>query len=123
MSESKIRRFDDAAWHVPVSNRDEIDWDTEPTPDEAARKFLIEGEGGFYLQSVRIPPSFEAPLHHHDHAEIFLVLEGKCSFNGEPMRAHDCTVVEAGEDYSFKAGPGGVTFLVTRKGLANYNEA
>ena len=123
MSDSQIRRFDEVAWHVPVSKREDIDWHTPPGPDEAGRKFLVDGEGGFYLQAVRIPPSFEAPVHSHDHAEIFLGLEGECSFNGEPMRARDCTVVEAGQDYSFKAGPGGVTFLVTRKGVASYREA
>jgi mannose-6-phosphate isomerase-like protein (cupin superfamily) len=123
MSDSRIRRFEDVSWHVPVSKREDIDWDHAPADDEAGRKFLIDGEGGFYLQAVRIPPSFEAPLHHHDHAEIFLVIEGDCSFNGESMNARDCTVVEAGQDYSFKAGPQGVTFLVTRQGAASYQEA
>lgn len=123
MSASRIHRFDDVSWHVPVSRREDIDWSHEPGGDEAGRKFLIEGEGGFYLQAVRIPPAFEAPLHHHDHAEIFLVIEGSCMFNGEEMRARDSTVVEAGEDYSFEAGPEGVTFLVTRQGKASYQEA
>jgi hypothetical protein len=84
MSDSRIRRFEDVSWHVPVSKREDIDW---------------------------------------DHAEIFLVIEGDCSFNGESMNARDCTVVEAGQDYSFKAGPQGVTFLVTRQGAASYQEA
>ena len=47
-----------------------------------ARKLLAQGDAGFYAQVVRFPPDFEAPVHSHDHAEIFMVLEGSCDFDG-----------------------------------------
>lgn len=116
-------RFDDVPWHVPVSDRADIDWDHVPGPDEAGRKFLVDGEGGFYVQAVRIPPGFTAPVHRHSHAEVFMVVQGDCTFDGAPMGPLDCTVVEAGQDYTFTAGPGGVVFVVTRQAIASYSEA
>ena len=44
----------------------------------AARRFLAQGDGGFYTQVVRMPPGFDAPVHSHDHSEVFMVLEGSC---------------------------------------------
>jgi quercetin dioxygenase-like cupin family protein len=118
----KIQRFDEVRWHVPVSRREDVDYDTEPPDAEPGRKFLVDGEGGFYVQAVRIPPDFTAPVHSHSHAEVFMVVAGECTFNGEAMKALDCTVVEAGSDYSFTAGPDGVTFMVTRQAIASYTE-
>lgn len=118
-----MRKFDDIEWHVPVSNRDDIDWSHVPGPDEAGRKFLVDGEGGFYVQAVRIPPGFTAPVHRHSHAEVFMVVAGECTFDGERMGPLDSTVVEAGTDYTFTAGPEGVTFVVTRQAIATYAEA
>ena len=69
---------------------------------------------------VRIPPKFDAPVHRHDHAEVFMVLAGGCTFNGEPMGPFDLTVVEANEPYGFTAGDVGVQFLVVRQGRANF---
>ena len=54
-------KFDEVPWHVPVSKRDDIDWSYEPGDDEAGRKFLVEGQGGFWMQAVRIPPGFTVP--------------------------------------------------------------
>ncbi len=118
-----MTRFDDIDWHVPTSDRDAIDWAYVPGPEEVGRKFLVDGEGGFYVQAVRIPPGFMAPSHRHSHAEVFMVVAGECSFNGERMGPLDCTVVEAGTDYSFTAGDDGVTFVVTRQAIATYSEA
>jgi hypothetical protein len=117
-----MRKFDDIAWHVPTSKREDVDYDYVPGPDEAGRKFLVEGEGGFWMQAVRIPPNFEAPVHRHSHAEVFMVVAGECSFNGETMGPLDSTVVEGDTDYSFTAGPDGVTFMVTRLAIASYTE-
>jgi hypothetical protein len=116
-------RFDDVPWHVPVSKREDIDWDHVPGDEEAGRKFLVEGEGGFYVQAVRVPAGFAAPVHRHSHAEVFMVVRGSCAFNGEDMGPLDCTVVEAGKDYTFTAGPDGVVFMVTRQAIASYVEA
>ena len=63
-----------------------------PRPPDAlgaARRFLAQGDGGFYTQVVRMPPGFEAPVHSHDHSEVFMVLEGSCTFDGEPMARFD----------------------------------
>jgi mannose-6-phosphate isomerase-like protein (cupin superfamily) len=117
---TSIHRFADLAWHVPTSDPDELDLDT-PAPDDApGRKFLAQGTGGFFTQVVRIPPGFDAPRHAHDHAEVFMVLEGSCLFNGEPMGRFDMTVVEAHEPYAFVAGPNGVQFLVVRQDRARF---
>src|SRR4051794_8578682 len=115
-------RFDEIEWHVPVAKG------TDPAKAAAAgeagarRKFLAQGDGGFYAQGVEIPAGFAAPSHRHDHAEIFLVLEGGCDFDGTPMGPMDMTVVEADEPYGFVAGPDGVRFLVVRRGEAGYAE-
>ena len=66
----------------------------------AARRFLAQGEGGFYTQVVRMPAGFTAPVHAHDHSEVFMVLEGSCTFDGEPMARFDLAVVEADQPYS-----------------------
>jgi mannose-6-phosphate isomerase-like protein (cupin superfamily) len=117
-----IQRFDDVRWHVPVSRREDVDFDTEPPDGEPGRKFLVDGAGGFYVQAVRVPAGFTAPVHSHSHPEVFMVVAGTCTFNDEPMGPLDCTVVEAGTDYSFTAGPKGVTFMVTRQAIATYSE-
>jgi hypothetical protein len=118
-----MKRFADIDWHVPVSDRDAIDWTHVPGEDEAGRKFLVDGDGGFYVQAVRIPAGFTAPVHRHSHAEVFMVVAGSCTFDGDPMGPLDCTVVDAGTDYTFTAGADGVTFIVTRQGIASYSEA
>jgi len=117
-----IHRFGDIAWHVPPSDPKDLDLYTPPKEGEAGRKLLIQGDSGFFLQTVRIPPNFAAPTHSHDHAEIFMVVDGDCLFNGEPMGPLDCTVVAANEPYGFTAGPNGVQFLVTRNGVARFFE-
>lgn len=114
--------FEEIRWHVPVSKREDIDWDHVPADDEAGRKFLVEGAGGFWVQAVRIPAGFTAPPHRHSHAEVFMVVAGTCDFGGTPMGPLDTQVVEADSDYSFTSGPEGVTFIVTRQAQASYSE-
>jgi quercetin dioxygenase-like cupin family protein len=116
----RIYRFDDAEWHVPVSPGTDPDAAAEAGREGAARKLLAQGDGGFYSQVVRLPPAFEAPEHSHDHAEIFMVLEGSCRFDGEEMDRFDMVVVAAHEPYGFVAGPAGLSFLVVRQGAAKF---
>jgi quercetin dioxygenase-like cupin family protein len=119
----QIYRFEEIDWHVPLGPG------TDPNVAQAAadrgvgRKFLAQGDAGFYAQVVRFPPGFDVPPHSHDHAEVFVVLEGTCTFDGEPMARHDSTVVEANEKYGFTAGDAGVQFLVVRTGRAAYSAA
>jgi len=115
-----IHQFDRIPWHVPPTDAADLDLDAEAPPDVPGRKFLAQGEGGFYTQIVRIPPSFDAPVHRHDHAEVFMVIDGSCSFNGAPMGRFDLTVVEANEPYGFVAGDEGVQFLVVRQAKAQF---
>jgi hypothetical protein len=115
-----IHRFDQIRWHVPPTDAAALDLSVEPADDAPGRKFLAQGEGGFYTQVVRIPPGFDAPVHRHDHAEVFMVLEGSCLFNGELMQRFDQTVVDADEPYGFVAGADGVQFLVVRQGAARF---
>lgn len=114
----EIHRYADIPFHVPPTDPAALDLDTEAPPDVPGRKFLARGEGGFYSQIVRIPPGFEGPVHSHDHAEIFMVLTGSCTFNGAALAPFDSTVVDAGEPYGFAAGPDGVQFLVVRRAPA-----
>jgi quercetin dioxygenase-like cupin family protein len=115
-----IHRFADIHWHVPPTDAAALDLDTEAPPNAPGRKFLAQGEGGFYTQVVRIPADFDAPVHRHDHPEVFMVLDGDCTFNGEPMKQFDSTVVEANEPYGFVAGRNGVQFLVVRQAAARF---
>lgn len=115
-----IHRFADITWHVPPTDPANLDLDTEAPADGPGRKFLAQGEGGFWTQMVRVPANFTAPVHTHDHAEVLMVTAGSCIFNGEPMQPLDLTVVEADEPYSFTAGADGVQFLVVRGAKAAY---
>jgi quercetin dioxygenase-like cupin family protein len=116
----RIHRFEAAEWHVPVAPG------TDPAAAEAAgrqgaaRRLLAQGDGGYFTQVVRMPPGFEAPVHSHDHSEVFMVLEGSCAFDGEPMERFDLVVVDANESYGFTAGPDGLSFLVVRQGAASF---
>lgn len=120
MSDRNIYRFEDAEWHVPIAPGTDEAEAAAAGRQGAARKLLAQGDQGFYVQIVHIPPGFEAPAHAHDHAEVFMVLEGSCSFDGEPMGPYDMTVVREQSAYSFTAGPAGVRFLVVRTGAAGY---
>jgi mannose-6-phosphate isomerase-like protein (cupin superfamily) len=119
-----VYRFDEIEWHAPTGKGTDPRAAAEAARLGVGRKFLAQGEAGFYTQVVRFPPGFVAPVHSHDHAEVFMVLEGDCIFDGQTMRRFDCTVVQADEPYGFTAGPDGLSILVTRQGDAAFrNEA
>ena len=120
MSGRQIYRYDDAEWHVPVAPGTDPDAAAEAGRQGAARRYLAQGDAGFYTQVVKLPPGFAAPAHSHDHAEVFMVLEGSCEFDGQPMARFDLTVVEADTPYGFTAGPDGLSFLVVRQGAASF---
>jgi quercetin dioxygenase-like cupin family protein len=116
----RIHRFEDAEWHVPVAPGTDPEAAAAAGREGAARRLLAQGEGGFYTQVVRMPSGFAAPVHSHDHSEVFMVLEGSCTFDGEPMARFDLVVVEAEQPYGFTAGADGLSFLVVRGGAANF---
>ena len=118
MSDRRVYRFDEIDWHFPNGAG------ADPAAVEAAaalgvaRKHYAQGDAGFYVQLVRFPPNFETPPHSHDHSEVFVVVEGSCVFDDEPMGLHDSTVVEANDKYGFTTGADGVLLLVVRTGAA-----
>jgi mannose-6-phosphate isomerase-like protein (cupin superfamily) len=118
----RIYRFEEADWHLPMSKGVDPEKLAAAGDQGVGRRFLAQGEGGYYAQVVRMPAGFSAPSHAHDHAEIFMVLEGSCSFDGQQMDRFDMTVVSAGSPYSFVAGDDGVQFLVVRPGKADFQE-
>ena len=116
----QVFRFADIAFHVPPEDPADLDLDTVAPVDAPGRKFLAQGQGGFYSQVVRIPPDFAGPKHAHDHAEVFFVLEGRCRFNDAELTQFDSTVIEAQEPYAFETGAKGVQFLVVRQAPARF---
>ena len=120
MADRQIYRYDDAEWHVPIAPGTDPDAAAEAGRQGAARRLLAQGDAGFYTQVVKLPPGFAAPAHSHDHAEVFMVLEGSCEFDGQPMARFDLTVVEANQPYGFTAGPDGLSFLIVRQGAASF---
>jgi mannose-6-phosphate isomerase-like protein (cupin superfamily) len=110
----------DGEWHVPIAPGTDPEAAAEAGRQGAARRLLAQGDQGFFSQLVRMPAGFEAPVHSHDHEEVFMVLEGDCTFDGQPMGRFDMTVVAANEPYGFVAGADGLLFLVVRNGAASF---
>jgi len=120
MADTTTYRFADRDWHVPVSPGVDPELAAEAGRLGVRRKLLAQGDSGFYTQIVQIPPHFESPAHSHDHAEIFMVLDGSCTVNGEQLEPYDMTVIPAGVEYGFVSGAEGLRFLVVRGGAANF---
>ena len=122
-ADRRVYRLDDEGWHVPVAPGTDPDQAAAAGEAGATRCFLAQGDEGFYAQVVRMAAGFEAPTHSHDHEEIFMVLEGSCRFDGQPMGRFDMTVVAANDPYGFAAGPDGLSVLVVRRGPAAFAAA
>jgi quercetin dioxygenase-like cupin family protein len=123
MADTTTYRFADVDWHIPVSPGLDPELAAEAGRQGVRRKLLAQGDSGFYSQIVQIPPHFETPAHSHDHAEIFMVLDGSCTVNGEQLAAYDMTVIPAGVEYGFVSGADGLRFLVVRGGAAGFSSA
>jgi uncharacterized cupin superfamily protein len=118
---------DPAFFHV-----DELPWSDERARtaprqlvDEARRagakrKFLAQGQAGFYSQLSVFPPGYAVPMHRHDHDEMIVVLDGAATMlgDGPTLTIHDSMVLHGGYEYGFTAGPAGLTFLTIRTGAA-----
>jgi len=114
----RVFRFEQIDWHLPAGPGADAEAVQAAAALGVARAHYAQGEAGFFVQLVRFPPHFATPPHSHDHGEVFVVLEGSCVFDGQPMNTHDSTVVEAETKYGFTAGANGVTLLVVRNGAA-----
>ncbi|HEY2429141.1 MAG TPA: cupin domain-containing protein [Acidimicrobiales bacterium] len=118
-----IYHFQDVDWHVPTSAGTDPQAAADAGRRGARRRFLAQGDNGFYSQIVDLPPDFDTPAHSHDHAEVFVVLEGSCTFNGDTLQPYDTAVIPAHGVYGFKTGPDGLRFLVVRTGQAAFAAA
>jgi quercetin dioxygenase-like cupin family protein len=123
MNDVGIYHFEDVEWHVPTSAGTDPDAAAEAGRKGARRRFLAQGESGFYSQVVDLPPDFDTPAHSHDHAEVFMVLEGSCTLNGDTLGPYDTAVIPANGVYGFRTGPQGLRFLVVRTGRAAFAAA
>ena len=79
----------------------------------ARRKKLAKGEGGFFMNRSVLPAGFRVPLHHHNHDELMVVLEGGCSFDDglAELGPNDSIVIRASYRYGFTCGPEGLEFI------------
>jgi quercetin dioxygenase-like cupin family protein len=118
-----VYHFGEMEWHVPVAEGTDVAQAAEAGRQGVRRRLLAQGEGGFYTQIVEMPPKFEAPAHSHSHAEVFMVLEGSCSVNGEELGPYDTMVIPKDGVYGFTSGPDGLRFLVVRTGEASFTTA
>ncbi|MCP4907205.1 MAG: hypothetical protein GY910_19695 [bacterium] len=68
------------------------------------------------MNRSQLPAGFRVPTHHHDHDEMFVVLEGGCDFG--QAKADDTVVLPAHNRYGFTCGADGIAFLTIRFGEA-----
>ena len=120
MADRTVHRYDELEWQIPMAPGTDEAVARAAAEQGVAKKYLSQGDEGFFAQVVRIPPGLSVPPHSHDHAEIFMVLEGACHFDGADMARFDLTVVAANSSYGFRAGAEGVVFLVIRTGQATF---
>jgi quercetin dioxygenase-like cupin family protein len=87
----------------------------------AKRKFLAQGQGGFFSQYSVFPPGYTVPLHSHDHDELIVILDGGCTMlgDGPSLGAHDSMVLRGGHEYGFTASDTGMTFMTIRTAKAD----
>ena len=121
MGESaQIFRFSDIDWERPenappgVKELAEKGW-----RENARRKRMAQGQGGFFLEHSYLPPGFEIPPHRHNHGELFVVLEGAAKLSdGRWLTDYDAAYIPADQEYGFTVGPIGLRFVVIRGGAA-----
>ena len=109
--DARLVRTEDVAWD---------DLDKGSTTPEAMRKgvrrkWLLEGEGDFFVQYVEMPAGHVIAPHSHDHDELIVVLKGSATFPGlGSAGADDCLHLRADTPYSFEVGEDGIGFLIVR---------
>jgi quercetin dioxygenase-like cupin family protein len=69
------------------------------------------------LFRIEVPPGGGLPPHHHDHLDVFVLLDGGGTlFLGDdetPMAVGDSAIVPVGVRHFLEAGPRGATLVVT----------
>lgn len=114
---------------VTVTHVATADWTTPALPDGLSteqlergrlvrRHGLAEGQGGFHASHVKMPAGLVTDPHHHDHAELIVILRGSMRFDdgadAVDLVEHDAAVIDAGQVYGFVVGDEGVEFLLVR---------
>ena len=69
---------------------------------------------GFSLSAVRYAPGAYVPRHHHDVAQVVIVLEGDASLGSRRLGPGCGYFTPVGSDYAVQAGDDGVTMLEFR---------
>jgi quercetin dioxygenase-like cupin family protein len=69
------------------------------------------------LFRIEMPPGAGLPPHHHDHLDVFTIVEGGGTVHiddvSTPVAAGDSAVVPVGARHYVEAGPEGATLVVT----------
>lgn len=107
---------------------DDLPWQERPGRTGTAvlrGKYLAQGEGGFYVQHVEMPPGYEVAPHSHTQSEVIVILDGGCSFGPDRLELgrYDTAVLLADHEYGFDVGNDGMRFLIVRQGEAVLQEA
>ena len=86
----------------------------------ARRKYLAQGDGGFYSQLSEFPAGYTVPMHSHDHNEMIVILDGGCTMlgDGPTLQGRRLDGADRGYEYGFTADADGMTFLTIRTGAA-----
>jgi quercetin dioxygenase-like cupin family protein len=100
-----------AAWSTPRLPEG-LTADQIARAGQVRRQGLSDGAGGFFASRVVMPAGLVTDPHHHDHAELMVVLAGSMDFDS------DAAVIDAGQVYGFVVGDEGVEFLLVRTALA-----
>ena len=81
------------------------------------RKLLADGQGGFHSTYSEVPPGYRMAPHRHDVDELFVVLDGSCTWlDGQAVGAHDSVVLPAGWTHGYTVGPDGLRVLTIATG-------
>jgi mannose-6-phosphate isomerase-like protein (cupin superfamily) len=93
---------------------------TPDQPDPAKATIFLRAlvnhtdETGFSLQAVRYAPGAYIPRHHHDVAQVVLVLEGEAFLGNRRIGPGQGYYTPAGKGYSVQVGDDGVTLVEFR---------
>jgi mannose-6-phosphate isomerase-like protein (cupin superfamily) len=108
-------------WHffdLAASPEHAVITEQQPDPDQASTflRALVNhtDADGYSLQAVRYAPNAYVPRHHHDVAQIVLVLEGEAFLGNRRFGPGQGYYTPAGKGYSVQVGDEGVTLVEFR---------
>ena len=108
----------------------ELEWFHNRHREEADGTRTLTMRSKFYFNPAREPamlryveylPGCTEPRHSHTEDEVVFITAGEMDIEGTIYRAGDALWIEAKTEYGpLVAGPEGATFLLFRKGIADY---